>query len=503
MAGADVIVVGAGPTGLFLAYVLRRLGASVRILDDDPGSSTQSRAMAVQARTLEFYRQFGIAEAAVEIGIPTRDAQIWANGRKEASFSLADMGRGISAYPYLLILAQDVHEAFLVERLAEIGVEVERGTRFTGLEAGPDRVLAHVERGGVAETIEAPWLVGCDGGSSPTRKALGIGFGGGTTEGLFYVADVRIDRANEGLFLGLGDGTFSLMLPVRTTGTQRLIGTVPPDMEHREDLTYADVGADGARLLGVKVEAVEWFATYRVHHRVADRFRDGRVFLAGDAGHIHSPVGGQGMNTGLGDAMNLGWKLAAVATGRADASVLDSYEPERIPFARTLVATTDRLFGRIVARGATARITRTRIAPFVIRQLTRFEASRRAMFRALSQTRIAYPDSPLSEGAAGGVRAGDRMPWIAAPDNFAGLAPPDWRLQVYGAVAPDLAAAAAARGLDLQAFSFDAAADAAGLAEGAAYLLRPDGHVGLAMAEPSPERLADYLDRHGIVLRRG
>lgn len=501
--GPDVIVVGAGPSGLFLALVLRRLGVAVRIIDDSPGPTPQSRAMAVQARTLEFYRQLGIADAAVSLGIEARTAQIWANGEKKAAFSLAEMGHGISAFPYVLMLAQDLHEAFLVERLAEAGVAVEWNTRLTGLEAGPDRVRAEVERDGVPETIEAPWLVGCDGGSSPTRKALGIGFGGGTTQGLFYVADVRIDRPNDGLFFGLGDDTFCLMLPVRTTGAQRLIGVVPPAMEHRDDLTYAEVGADGARLLGVGVEHVEWFATYRVHHRVADHFRLGRVFLAGDAGHIHSPVGGQGMNTGLGDAMNLGWKLAAVVAGRADAAILDSYEAERIAFARSLVATTDRIFGRVVARGGVARVTRTRIAPFVIRQLIRFEASRRALFRVVSQTRIAYPDSALSEGTAGDVRAGDRLPWVEALDNYASLSALDWRLHVYGAVAPELRAAAAARGIALCAYPFDGGARAAGLAEGAGYLLRPDGHVGLAFAAFEPDRLGGYLERHGIVARHG
>jgi 2-polyprenyl-6-methoxyphenol hydroxylase-like FAD-dependent oxidoreductase len=500
---ADVLVVGAGPTGLFLALVLRRLGVAVRIIDDNPGRSRESRAMAVQARTLEFYRQFGIADAAVSIGIRTQNAQVWSNGRRRAAFSFGDMGRGLSAFPYLLILAQDVHERFLVERLAEIGQKVEWDTRLTGLEAGPDGVRARVERGGVPATIAARWLVGCDGGSSPTRKALGIGFAGGTTQGLFYVADVRVDRPNDGLFLGLGDTTFSLMLPVRTTGTQRLIGMVPPELAHRDDLAYAEVGADGARLLGVKVEHVEWFATYRVHHRVADHFRVGRVFLAGDAGHIHSPVGGQGMNTGLGDAMNLGWKLAAVAHGRADPAILDTYETERIPFAQTLVATTDRVFGRVVARGPGGRFVRTRIAPLALRALTRFGAGRRAMFRLVSQTRIAYPASALSEGAAGRVRAGERLPWIEAPDNFAPLDALDWQLQVYGAAAPALRAAAAGRGLALRAFPFGAKARAAGLADGAAYLVRPDGHVGWAMAVPDPGRLAAYLDRNRIVARSG
>src|SRR5205823_14209953 len=168
-------------------------------------------------------------------------------------------------------------------------------------------------------------------------------------------------------------------------------------------LSWNDVSTRVIQWLGVEVQRVNWFSTYRVHHRVAGRFREGRAFLLGDAAHIHSPVGGQGMNTGIGDAVNLAWKLAAVVKGRADASILDSYEPERIAFARRLVATTDRAFTGVTSEGTLARRIRLNIVPLLIPLLFHFQALRRFLFRTVSQTAVSYRGSSLSEGRAGAV----------------------------------------------------------------------------------------------------
>ena len=185
------------------------------------------------------------------------------------------------------------------------------------------------------------------------------------------------------------------------------------EAEHRhDDLSWNDVSQRVIEWMRIEVDRVNWFSTYRVHHRVADHFGKGRAFLLGDAAHIHSPVGGQGMNTGIGDAVNLAWKLAAVLHGRADASILDSYEPERIAFARRLVATTDRAFTGVTSRGALARLVRLRIVPLVIPPLFKLSPVRRLMFRTISQTAVNYRGSSLSEGRAGDVHGGDRLPWV-------------------------------------------------------------------------------------------
>ena len=209
------------------------------------------------------------------------------------------------------------------------------------------------------------------------------------------------------MFVNMGEHILCLMLPVRSTGMQRLIGLVPPDLSHRHDLTFEDIRAPVERLAGVRVTEVNWFSAYRVHHRVADRFQVGRAFLLGDAGHIHSPAGGQGMNTGIGDAVNLGWKLAQVVQGRAPAALLESYEAERIGFARRLVATTDRVFAPMVHGGVRGALMRRVLAPLVLggRDPVRADAPRRVPHAVAD----AHPlrRQPAERGAGGrGARWG-------------------------------------------------------------------------------------------------
>ena len=177
-------------------------------------------------------------------------------------------------------------------------------------------------------------------------------------------------------------------------------------------MTFDDVTGRAIEHMRLTIAKVNWFSTYRVHHRVADRFREGRAFLLGDAAHIHSPVGGQGMNTGIGDAVNLAWKLAAVLNEAPADSLLDTYEAERIGFARRLVATTDRVFTLVTKRGALAQRVRTTVIPLLLSWLLRLPPFRRFAFRTVSQIGIEYRKSPLSAGAAGSVRGGDRLPWV-------------------------------------------------------------------------------------------
>jgi len=281
---------------------------------------------------------------------------------------------------------------------------------------------------------------------------------------------------------------------------QRLIGLVPPELSDRSDLAFDDIRDRVERQLDVKVADLNWFSTYRVHHRVAERFRVGRAFLLGDAGHIHSPVGGQGMNTGIGDAINLGWKLAHVVQRRADPSLLETYEPERIGFARSLVETTDRAFTPLVADGISGEVTRRIIAPLIFAVALRFAPTRHAVFRLISQARIHYPDSPLSQGHAGHVHGGDRLPW-AGPgehDNFAPLRSLDWQLHVYGSLGRDLSAAARELNLATHSFAWSERAHDAGFQRDAAYLVRPDGYVATALSDQSASALKELVNRFEI-----
>ena len=504
MPNARVLIAGAGPTGLNLALSLACRGIPFRLISDAEGPGEHSRAMVVQARTLEFYRQYGFADEIVRQGVPAVNAHFRGAGengraREVVSVSFADLGAGLSPYPFPLAYPQDDHERFLAAKLIEAGGAIEWRSRLTGFTQDSDKVRAAIAHDGRTEDAEIEYVCGCDGAHSRVRETLGIGFPGGTYDQLFYVADVKIAGGfQRDLFINLGEHILTLMFPVRSSGMQRLIGLVPPELSGRENLSFDDIRAEQERLLDVKVTEVNWFSTYRVHHRVAERFRQGRAFLLGDAGHIHSPAGGQGMNTGIGDAINLGWKLAQVLDGYGSPALLDSYEIERIAFACALVSTTDRAFTPLVAKGIAGELTRRILAPLFLTVATRFLLARHAMFRLVSQTRIHYAGSPLSQGKSGDVEGGDRLPWVAGIDNFAPLRSLDWQMHVYGDLDTAFAAACRQLNLPVHAFPWSDEGKTAGLQRDAAYLVRPDGHIALASSEQSAETLENFLKFHRL-----
>jgi len=309
MSDKIVLITGAGPTGLALALWLTKLGVKVRIIDKTAEPGTTSRALAVQARTLEFYHQVGFDEAVVAGGVKIENLNLWVKGRRAARVPLQRTGKGLTPYAFALVFPQDAHEQLLIERLGELGVRVARQTellRFSQHDTGVTATLRRPD--GSEEICESAYLAGCDGAASSVRAQLGIGFPGGTYTGLFYVADVegRGEAVNGDLHADVEDADFLLLFPLKGRGRVRLVGTVRdlPESDHG-NLSFDDVKGKAIEHLKLEIEKVNWFSTYRVHHRVALRFRDRRAFLLGDAAHIHSPVGGQGMNTGISDAVNL------------------------------------------------------------------------------------------------------------------------------------------------------------------------------------------------------
>ena len=504
---SNVLIVGAGPTGLVLALWLTRLGVRVRIIDKTSEPGTTSRALAVQARTLEFYQQIGLADAVVERGRKVIAANLWVHGKKSARAVFGELGEGISPFPFALIFPQDEHEKLLIERLAQLGVTVERDTELLSFEETADRVLARIKLpNGTTEASEIAYIAGCDGAHSTVRQALNIGFPGGIYTHLFYVADVQGSGPvmNGDLHVALDRADFLAVFPLRGEGRVRLVGTVRDEAaDGRDKLDWDDVSKTVIESMRVNVERVNWFSTYRVHHRVADRFRHGRAFLLGDAAHIHSPVGGQGMNTGIGDAVNLAWKLAAVLQGRAEVALLDSYEPERIAFARRLVATTDQAFTAVTSPTPTARLIRLKLVPSVFPLLFKFKQARRYLFRIVSQTVVNYRGSSLSEGRAGSVRGGDRLPWVKITtsgtdhDNFEPLTSLHWQVHVYGQATSELQTFCSQRNLSLHVFRWSPEMARSGLQENAVYLVRPDGYVALADPTGSAAAVTSYLEGHG------
>jgi 2-polyprenyl-6-methoxyphenol hydroxylase-like FAD-dependent oxidoreductase len=493
----QVLIVGAGPTGLVLALWLTKLGIPLRIIDKDSGPGQTSRALVLHARTLEFYQQIGIAEEIVAKGIIIENINIRKNGEVVAAVAAGPLGKDLSPFPFILSFPQDDHEKLLIDHLQKAGVFVERNTELVSFREENNQVVAQIKKQDQTETITTPFLFGCDGARSTVRTTAAINFPGGTYSQLFYVADVFAtgDVVNGYLQLCLSDADFALAFPIRSSGSIRLIGIVPQEKQKKETIEFADVAEAAIRDTKITVEKVNWFSTYHSHHRVADHFRKGRVFLLGDAGHIHSPVGGQGMNTGIGDAVNLAWKIAALMQNRAVASILDSYELERIGFARRLILSTDKMFQAVTNQGLLGKFVRNIFFPHIIPRLFHFEKVKHFLFNTVSQIKINYRKSPLSRGAAGKIRGGDRLPWVRdkATDNFKSLQLLDWQIHIYGESRADFKESITALGLKLNEFLWNEEANKAGLEKNAVYLIRPDGYVAYASSVQDSNELENFL----------
>ncbi len=502
MAESQILIVGAGPTGLMLALRLARHGTHFRIIDKNLGPGLASRAMVVHARTLEFYDQLGLADQMIAEGLKLKAIHIREHGREIAVLDLINMGDGLSPFPFALSYPQDDHEKFLIKRLKAIGIEVEWNTALQSMTQDSNGVEAQLQKAGKNETARFAYLCGCDGARSKTRDLLNLDFAGGTYQHVFYVADVKLEKeTGQDGQMSFGEYGFVLQFPIRFSGMTRLIGIVPQEVENQEHLSFEDMRHMPEDLLGVQVQQVNWFSTYHVHHRVAAKFKSGRCFLLGDAAHIHSPAGGQGLNTGLGDAVNLSWKLAHVLKNCASVELLNSFEPERMRFAKKLVATTDTAFSLMVSGGLQAKLVRGFILPYVMPLLLRLQSVRRLAFKTVSQTEISYRQSPISLGRVGKLQAGDRLPWVneGGVDNFATLRNLDWQIHVIGTPQSSLQDYCHGVGLALYHFPWSNGFGSAGFNQKAIYLIRPDGHIALVTATQDVAKLQTYIAQLKLV----
>ena len=517
----DVLIVGAGPTGLMLANQLARRGVRSLIIDKNPGPSIHTKALGVQARTLEIYSHLGIVERALELGTKATGANLWVEARRVARIPLGDIGRDLSPFPFLLILGQDDNERLLGEALRTHDIDVEWNTELVDLVQTSERVTATLKRpDGSQLEVEADWVAGCDGPHSAVRTLNNIDFVGAPYEHVFFVADTHVTgpMTPGELNIYLWRGGFHLFFPMHGADHWRVVGILPPNLQTRDDLEFDEVFPSVRKEVGssLLLQECTWFSTYRIHHRRAERFRDRRCFLLGDAAHVHSPVGAQGMNTGLQDAYNLAWKLALVISGRANASLLDSYELERVPVAERLLKTTDQAFQVISSDRWLAGLFRTRIAGKLAAFAMTFERTRQLAFRTISQIGISYPKSPLSETLSGlpesGPQAGDRFPWLRlrltsngpTEDLFSKLDDTRFNLIVIGQPGlPDDSSAvslsrSAVDGLLLtHQIPDDPANDEelmrARIPKPSFYLLRPDCHIGLAGTGLEAASREDYF----------
>ncbi|GAA5010756.1 FAD-dependent monooxygenase [Acinetobacter puyangensis] len=479
----DVLIVGAGPTGLVLALWLTKQNVAVRIIDKTAEAGTASRALGVQARTLELYRQMNLSDEVVAAGQPNPIMNLWSDGKKRAHVSYSDVGEQVTPYPYILLYPQDQHERLLIQHLEKLGIQVERNVELVSFEDQQEKVVSQLKTAAGMISCESRYVAACDGAKSTVRHILGTDFSGGTYPQIFYVADVDVEGAavDGQVHLALDDADIMMMLAYGDLGQARLIGIVNQDKIHKAPLTFDDVSDKAIKSLGLTVNKVNWFSTYRVHHRVAKDYRHGNVFLLGDAAHLHSPIGAQGMNTGIGDAINLAWKLANVIQGHADQSLLNTYQIERHTFAEKLVKTTDQMFSFMVADNPLTQVLRAKVAPIIAPLIYNIDFVRKHMFKIMSQISLSYENSPLSLGKVGKIEAGQRLPWLktASMDNFDSLNQMIWQIHVYGQVTADVQQWAVQHHIVIQQFAWQAEFKHAGFTEDMVILLRPDSYIAV------------------------
>jgi len=415
---AEVLVVGAGPVGLTVACELARRGVKLRIVDKAPAVAETSRALAVFPRTLEVFSFMGIADRVLEAGRKLEGIAFF--GERGPAGRL-DFTALRTPYPFVLTLPQAETERLLGEHLASFGVEVERGIELIGFAQDGEGVRSILRRPGVRreETLRSAWLLGCDGAHSTVRHILGAGFEGWgpgrPQRETFILADVKLEGAlpsnHVHLFLSR-EGIFGVVPFGREN--VRLIANLPEEpfagrAENEPEPTLADFDAMAARrgAHGVRFRDPFWISRFGISYRKVRHFRHGRVFLSGDAAHIHSPAGGQGMNTGIQDAFNLAWKLALVTHGASGEELLESYGKEREPVARGVLRLTDGITNAATARGTLARRVRDLLLP----PLLRWETATRRAARRLAELDIRYPEGAVVEDRSGEpLRAGDRAP---------------------------------------------------------------------------------------------
>ncbi|MDQ3798577.1 MAG: FAD-dependent monooxygenase [Acidobacteriota bacterium] len=511
----DVIIVGAGPTGLALAAQFIRYGVDFVILDKKQATTPYSKAIGVQARTLEIYEQIDLAQSLIAEGAIAQKARLIVGGETRGEIEFGEIGAGLSPYPFVLLVEQGRHEKILYDFIKSRGADVRWQTElesFSQDETGGGGVTAKVKTaGGETGIIEAKYLVGCDGAKSPVRHSLGLTFEGSTMERMFYVADVEIDwhLAHDALQIFLMKNNLLAFFPMVGSDRHfRIVGTFPEEFAKDEgEVLYEEIEEQIKKdaELNLDITKVNWFSTYKVHTRHVNKFFSGGCFLAGDAAHIHTPAGAQGMNTGIQDGYNLAWKLALVLRGRASEKILETYNQERLENAENLLKTTDRFFNLVASPDAFLAYFRTHVFPYIAGAAFTLDAVKKFFFPRISQIGINYLSSPISETNGNfAVKAGERMPYfeIVGASIYERLREPKFHLLTFfdGVnAAPEMPAKFKddyADSVDFHALPlYPKIAEIFGAAETFSLLLRPDNYIGMISARATPETIENYLKR--------
>jgi 2-polyprenyl-6-methoxyphenol hydroxylase-like FAD-dependent oxidoreductase len=418
-----VLIIGAGPTGLMAACQLRKQGIEPIIIDKKEGPTKESRALVVHARTLEIYDQMGIVNEALLKGEIVNKAQFIVKSKKVSELPLDKIGEGMTPFPFLLVLEQSRNEELLYTHLKKLGGEVEWNSEMVSLLQEDNQNIVGVKKGKETIDIKPDYIIAADGAKSIVREALALPFEGDTYEQIFYVADTAVvwKWGKEALSVCTSAQSFLGLFPMQGKDRFRVIGVLPASFQNEHPQSFEEIIPLIQEQIGIplKFSDTAWFSVYRLHHRCLEHFRKGNVFFAGDAAHIHSPAGGQGMNTGLQDAYNLAWKLAMVIRGTAGDSLLDTYEQERLPFAKYLMSSTDRMFNAMTSVKCYHRVLRLSVFPRLMPLLGRFKNLRSKAFRNVSQIAIKYINSDLTVNRilqSLPIKAGERFLYLKTKD---------------------------------------------------------------------------------------
>jgi 2-polyprenyl-6-methoxyphenol hydroxylase-like FAD-dependent oxidoreductase len=483
----QVLIAGAGPVGLTMALELARYGVPVRIIDKVPEAAHTSRAVAVWPRTLELLDRSGAAADIIAMGNKVTVANILSGGRLVAALSLDQIP---SPYPFALMVSQYDTEAVLRRHLTAHGVTPDLGVELLGFTQDEEGLSARLrEPDGTERTEPYAFLVACDGAHSVVRHHLGLDFEGDTlaldwTQGDFHLSGYPFPSSQLAIFWHEdGPLLFFPMAPDRArviTSLGPSTATPPVALDQEAFQKMVDARGPG----GITLTGTEWVSAFRINERKVENYRSGRVFLAGDAAHIHSPAGGQGMNTGMQDAINLAWKLALVIRGLATApALLESYDLERRPVGALVIAAS----GRMTRIGTLADHTLQHVRDFVAHILMGLSPVQRAITGLMAEVSIGYPESPLNGPSQGEAKAGARVPPVAGGTPFgAGDTP------LFTACGGSGAAELAARFPRLVAAAPRASGDGAFLS-----LVRPDGYLAAQVEDAHWQDLVPYLQRIG------